>query len=246
MSKKHWIVPDWPVAARVRACTTTRQGGVSQGRYASMNPADHVGDDPLAVAQNRQLLQQRLELPAEPVWLQQVHGTTPVNAIESGPAPVADACWSQQAGVVCAVLTADCLPVLLCDQRGETIAAVHAGWRGLAAGVIEQTVAAMPVQADELLAWLGPAIGPRAYTVGDEVRDAFLSHQDQAGLAFKGEADGWKLDLYLLARQRLANCGVTAVYGGDRCTLSEPEDFFSYRRDGQTGRMASLIWLEKN
>ena len=246
MSKKHWIVPDWPVAARVRACTTTRQGGVSQDCYATMNPADHVGDDPLAVAQNRQLLQQQLELPAEPVWLQQVHGTTPVNAIECGPVPVADACWSQQAGVVCAVLTADCLPVLLCDQRGETIAAVHAGWRGLAAGVIEQTVAAMPVQADELLAWLGPAIGPRAYTVGDEVRDVFISHQDQAGLAFKGEADGWKLDLYLLARQRLANCGVTAVYGGDRCTLSEPEDFFSYRRDGQTGRMASLIWLDKN
>ena len=245
MAEKFWIVPDWPAAAHVRACTTTRKGGVSQAPYASMNLADHVGDDPLAVAQNRQRLQQRLELPGEPMWLQQVHGTTPVNAVESVAAPSADASWSQQAGVVCAVLTADCLPLLLCDQRGESIAAVHAGWRGLADGVIEQTVAAMPAQADELLAWLGPAIGPQAYTVGDEVRDVFLAHQDQAGLAFKDEADGWKLDLYLLARQRLAVCGVTAVYGGDRCTLSEPEDFFSYRRDGQTGRMASLIWLEQ-
>ena len=246
MSKRHWIVPDWPAAAHVRAVSTTRKGGVSQGCYASMNPADHVGDDPLAVAENRQRLQQRLELPAEPRWLQQVHGTTPVNAIESSPAPVADASWSQQAGVVCAVLTADCLPLLLCDQRGETIAAVHAGWRGLAAGVIEQTVAAMPAKADELLAWLGPAIGPRAYLVGDEVRDTFISHQDQAGLAFQRTAEGWKADLYLLARQRLAVCGVAAVYGGDRCTLSEPEEFFSYRRDGQTGRMASLIWLDES
>lgn len=244
MGEKRWIVPDWPAAAPVRACTTTRTGGVSQGCYASMNPADHVGDDPQAVAQNRQRLQQQLGLPAEPRWLQQVHGTMPVNALECGQAPIADASWSQQAGVVCAVLTADCLPLLLCDQRGESIAAVHAGWRGLAAGVIEQTVAAMPAQADELLAWLGPAIGPQAYLVGDEVRDAFISHQDQAGLAFQRATDGWKADLYLLARQRLAVCGVTAVYGGDRCTLSEPDDFFSYRRDGQTGRMASLIWLE--
>ena len=243
MSNKHWIAPDWPAAARVRAFTTTRAGGVSHGAYASMNLADHVGDDPLAVAQNRQRLQQQLELPGEPLWLQQVHGTTPVDAVECGPAPIADASWSQQTGVACAVLTADCLPVLLCDQRGETIAAVHAGWRGLAAGVIEQTVAAMPAQADELLAWLGPAIGPRVYLVGDEVRDAFVSHQDQAGLAFQRAAEGWKVNLYLLARQRLADCGVTAVYGGDRCTLSEPEEFFSYRRDGQTGRMASLIWL---
>jgi len=246
MDKKHWIVPDWPAVARVRAFTTTRTGGVSQGCYASMNLADHVGDDPLAVAQNRQRLQQQLELPAEPMWLQQVHGTTPVNAIESGPAPIADASWGQQAGVVCAVLTADCLPLLLCDQRGESIAAVHAGWRGLAAGVIEQTVAAMPARADELLAWLGPAIGPQAYLVGDEVRDTFISHQDQASLAFQRTTDGWKADLYLLARQRLTECGVTAVYGGDRCTLSEPEEFFSYRRDGQTGRMASLIWLENS
>jgi YfiH family protein len=211
-----------------------------------MNLADHVDDDPQAVAQNRQRLQQRLELPGEPMWLQQVHGTTPVNASECGPAPIADASWSQQPGVICAVLTADCLPLLLCDQRGESIAAVHAGWRGLAAGVIEQTVAAMPAKPNELLAWLGPAIGPQAYTVGDEVRDEFLSRHDQASLAFQGAANGWKADLYLLARQRLATCGVTAVYGGDRCTLSEPEDFFSYRRDGQTGRMASLIWLEQD
>ena len=244
MGAEYRIKPDWPAPAHVRAFTTTRKGGVSPGLFASMNLADHVGDDPAAVAQNRQRLQQSFELPEEPLWLQQVHGTTLVNAGECGSAPAADASWSCRAGVVCAVLTADCLPVLLCDQRGETIAAVHAGWRGLAAGVIEQTVRTMQVPAKNLLAWLGPAIGPRSYLVGNKVRDAFIAHQEQAGLAFQRAAEGWKADLYLLARQRLAECGVTAVYGGGRCTLREPEDFFSFRRDGKTGRMASLIWLE--
>ncbi|GMQ88546.1 MAG: peptidoglycan editing factor PgeF [Gammaproteobacteria bacterium] len=246
MSIERWIVPDWPVPAHVRAFTTTRQGGMSQGPYAHMNLADHVGDDPAAVAQNRKLLQQQLGLPGEPLWLQQVHGNTPVNALECGAAPVADASWCRQAGVVCAVLTADCLPLLMCDRRGETIAAVHAGWRGLAAGIIEQTVRRMQIPAENLLAWMGPAIGPQAYQVGDEVRDAFVSHQDQAGLAFQSTAEGWKADLYLLARQRLAECGVTAVYGGNHCTFREHENFFSFRRDGRTGRMASLIWLETN
>jgi len=246
MSIERWIVPDWPAPAHVRALTTTRKGGVSQGPYARMNLADHVGDDPAAVAQNRQRLQQQHELPGEPLWLQQVHGNTPVNALECGTAPAADASWCHQAGVVCAVLTADCLPILMCDRCGETIAAVHAGWRGLAAGVIGKTVRRMQVPAENLLAWLGPAIGPQAYQVGDEVRDAFISHQDRASLAFQRIADGWKADLYLLARQRLADCGVTAIYGGNHCTFREHEDFFSFRRDGATGRMASLIWLEKS
>ncbi len=246
MSIEHWIVPDWPVPAHVRALTTTRKGGVSQGPYACMNLADHVGDDPAAVAQNRQLLQQLLELPGEPLWLQQVHGSTPVNALECGPAPAADASWCHQAGVVCAVLTADCLPLLICDRRGESIAAVHAGWRGLEAGVIEQAVRAMQIPAENLLAWLGPAISQKAYLVGDEVRAAFVAHNPGAAAAFQSGPGGWQADLYELARQRLAGCGVTAVYGGNRCTLSEHEDFFSFRRDGKTGRMASLIWLEKS
>jgi YfiH family protein len=244
MSVEHWIVPDWPAPAHVRALTTTRKGGVSEGPYASMNPADHVWDAPAAVAQNRQRLQQLLELPGEPLWLQQVHGTMVVDAAKSSPSPVADASYAQRPGVVCAVLTADCLPVLLCDRRGKCIAAVHAGWRGLAAGIIEQTIAAMSVQADELLAWLGPAISPAAYPVGDEVRAAFVAHQPGAEVAFQPGPARWQADLYELARQRLAACGVAAVYGGEHCTSLEREAFFSYRRDGMTGRMASLIWLE--
>jgi len=244
MSVEQWIVPDWPAPAHVRALTTTRKGGVSEGPYASMNPADHVGDDPAAVVQNRQRLQQQLELPGEPLWLQQVHGTTVVDATKCGPSPVADASYAQRPGVVCAVLTADCLPVLLCDRRGKCIAAVHAGWRGLVAGVIEQTIAAMSMQADELLAWLGPAISSAAYPVGEEVRAAFVAHQPGAEVAFQPGPGCWQADLYELARQRLAACGVAAVYGGEHCTSLEREAFFSFRRDGTTGRMASLIWLE--
>jgi hypothetical protein len=241
----NWIVPDWPVAAPVRAITTTRQGGVSQGCYASMNPADHVDDEPLAVKANRQILQQALGLPAQPVWLRQVHGTVVVNAATVGGAPEADAAFCSQAGVVCAVLTADCLPVLLTDSAGQCVAAVHAGWRGLAAGVIEQAVRAMGRPGENLLAWLGPAIGPSAYRVGDEVRDAFMAHDPVAASAFRQGSDGaWFADLYRLARQRLADCGVTAVYGGGYCSFSDTERFYSYRRDGTTGRMATLIWLD--
>ena len=240
-----WIVPDWPVTAAVHAVTTTRQGGVSQGCYASMNPADHVDDDPAAVSANRKILQQVLELPAPPVWLQQVHGTAVVNAATVSGSVSADAAWSAQAGVVCAVLTADCLPVLLADDTGQCVAAVHAGWRGLLAGVIEQAVITMERPGERLLAWLGPAIGPAAFQVGDEVREAFMAHDLPAAGAFRPGPDGrWLADLYQLARQRLANCGVTAVYGGDYCSYTDAERFFSYRRDGVTGRMATLIWLD--
>jgi len=241
-----WIIPEWPVAAAVRAITTTRQGGVSQGRYASMNPAAHVDDDPAAVMTNRQTLQQALGLPGPPVWLQQVHGTEVVNAATAKGSPMADAAWCSQPGIVCAVLTADCLPVLLADTAGQCVAAIHAGWRGLAAGVIEQAVIAMGRPGETLLAWLGPAIGPLAFRVGDEVRDAFMVHDQEANGAFRQGSDGaWFADLYQLARQRLADCGVTAVYGGEYCSFTDPERFYSYRRDGATGRMATLIWLEE-
>ena len=243
-----WIIPDWPVAPQVRAVSTTRHGGCSCGPYTSMNPATHVGDDPAAVRANRKALQQVLRLPASPRWLQQVHGTTVLDAgepLEAGEVPVADAAWCSQPGVVCAVLTADCLPVLLCDVAGRHVAVVHAGWRGLAAGVIEQTIDAMQQPGETLLAWLGPAIGPDAYQVGDEVRDAFLAHNKQAATAFQPGPDGsWMADLYRLARQRLTERDVTALYGGHECCFTDAERFFSYRRDGVTGRMATLIWLE--
>ena len=243
-----WLVPDWPAASRVRAVCTTRHGGHSKGPYRSMNPADHVGDDPAAVLANRKTLQQVLQLSAEPRWLQQVHGTCVIDAaagVVPGLAAVADAACCSRPGVVCAVLTADCLPVLLCDRAGRQVAALHAGWRGLAAGIIEQTVAAMRLPGETMLAWLGPAIGPAAYQVGDEVRAAFVAHHAQAQTAFEPDpAGGWKADLYRLARQRLAECGVSAVYGGEECSFSDAQRFYSYRRDGVTGRMASLIWLQ--
>lgn len=239
-----WMVPDWPAPGRVRAVVTSRHGGVSRGAYASMNPADHVGDAPAAVACNRQRIQQWLQLPAAPSWLQQVHGTTVVDAAAPGGVLQADAAYACQPGVVCVVLTADCLPLLLCDRAGTRVAAAHAGWRGLAAGVIEQTVTALDRPAGELLAWLGPAIGPAAYRVGSEVRDAFVDHDAQAATAFNAASDGsWQADLYQLARLRLAGCGVRAVFGGNHCTFTESERFFSYRRDGVTGRIASLVWL---
>lgn len=239
-----WVKPDWPAPGRVRAVTTTRSGGVSRGAYASMNPADHVGDDPAAVAANRMRLQQVLGLPAPPVWLQQVHRTRVVDAASCTDTPEADGAWTCRTGVVCAVLTADCLPLLLCDRDGGCVAAVHAGWRGLEAGVIERAVAAMPVAGADLQAWLGPAISATAYIVGEEVRDAFLAHDPEAMAAFSPAAGGgWHADLYRLARQRLRACGVASVYGGAYCSYAEPGRFFSFRRDGVTGRMATLIWL---
>jgi YfiH family protein len=241
------IDPDWPAPPTVHALTTTRQGGVSRGVFSSMNPADHVGDEPQAVATNRDRLQQLLELPARPVWLQQVHGITVANAASVSNTPQADAAFTCSPGVVCAVLTADCLPLLLCDRAGECVAAVHAGWRGLAAGVIERAVDVLCRPGRELLAWLGPAISPAVYTVGGEVRDTFMAHDPRAVSAFTTQPDGgWYADLYHLARQRLEDRGVENVYGGGYCSYAEPERFFSYRRDGACGRMASLIWLSRS
>jgi YfiH family protein len=240
-----WLVPEWPVPPWVRACTTTRSGGISEGGYASLNLAEHVGDDPVCVTENRRRLFEALHLSAAPLWLRQMHGTTVVDAATVKPDCEADAAFVTRSGIACAVLTADCLPLLLCDSGGTRVAAVHAGWRGLLGGVIENSVRCLDCPGSRLLAWLGPAIGPGAFEVGDEVRDAFVAEDPQAAVAFRPSPAGrWLADIYELAWQRLARMHVTAVYGGHWCTVNDRERFYSYRRDGVTGRMASLIWLE--
>ncbi|WP_374336264.1 peptidoglycan editing factor PgeF [Leeia sp.] len=244
LTDSHLIRPDWAAPAHVRALVTTRQGGVSLPPFDSLNTATHVQDDPLRVAQNRQRL--AALLPAEPVWLNQVHGTTVVNLDESlACEPDADAAVSRSPAAVCVVQTADCLPVLFTDRQGTVVAAAHAGWRGLCAGVLEHTLAAMRVPGQDVLAWLGPAIGPQAFEVGDEVREAFLQHNAAADLAFQPHGAGkWWCDLYALARQRLQAVGVADISGGGLCTWHDQARFFSFRRDRVTGRMASLIWLD--
>ncbi len=246
MAEIELIRPDWPAPARVRAVATTRAGGVSAGAYASLNLGNHVADQPAHLASNRQRLLTAARLPAEPCWLEQVHGSE-VLWLPASTSPLrGDGAIVDRAGVVCGVLTADCLPVLLCDRAGTVVAAVHAGWRGLAAGIVAHAVAAFlraGVPAAELLAWLGPAIGQAAYEVGDEVRAALSGGVDEPG--WQPNARGrWQCDLYALARSRLAAAGVPAVYGGGFCTHSDGARFFSYRRDGQCGRQATLIWLE--
>lgn len=237
-----FIVPDWPAPAHVRALQTTRTGGCSPAPWASFNLGDHVGDDPARVAANRTAL--RRLLPGEPCWLRQVHGTVAVDVGKVAEMTAADAAWTARPGTVCAVMTADCLPVLFCDRAGTTVAAAHAGWRGLAAGVLEAAIVAMNVAPGELLAWLGPAIGPANFEVGDEVRAAFLARDPAAATAFATHGRGkWLADIYALAARRLVAAGVTAISGGDWCTLADQERFYSYRRDGVTGRMATLVWL---
>jgi YfiH family protein len=238
-----FIVPDWPAPEGVRALITTRAGGVSQGAYASLNLGDHVGDDRAAVAQNRARL--LVHLPDSPLWLRQVHGTDVADARSDRAGCQADASVTRETGRVLAVLTADCLPVLLADDAGGAVGLAHAGWRGLAAGVIERTVEALSVEPGRLIAYLGPAIGPTAFEVGDEVRDAFVAADAGACAAFVPGAPGkWLADLYLIARRRLERVGATRVFGGGFCTHREAGRFFSHRRDRVTGRMASLIWLE--
>lgn len=237
------LQPDWPAPPGVFSMMTTREGGVSRSPWGSFNLADHVDDDPAHVAENRAHLRQ--QVPAEPGWLKQVHGAT---VVENGSKLVeADAAFTRQPGSVCAVLTADCLPVLFCDRAGSVVAAAHAGWRGLAGGVLEATVAAMQVPPSEILVWMGAAIGPQAFEVGDEVRQAFVAPHPEAAVAFVPHPAAvpgkWLADIYQLARIRLNRVGVNALYGGGRCTFNEADRFFSYRRDGVTGRMASLIWL---
>ena len=241
---RQFIVPDWPAPANVHALSTMRGGGSGRGRYDSFNLATHVGDDAATVAANRRLLRQRL--PVASRWLQQVHGTRCIDVDVCGDDVEADAGFSRSADCACAVLTADCLPLLLCDDAGTVVAAAHAGWRGLAAGVIEATAAAMRTPGRNLVAWLGPAIGPQAFEVGDDVRDAFLRTDAGAAAAFAAHGKGkWLCDLYALARLRLARLGVERIGGGGFCTYTEDERFFSFRREGATGRMATLVWLER-
>jgi len=241
---EHCILPDWLAPKNVRALQTTRNGGFSLSPYASLNLGDHVGDNPLMVERNRMLMQPLL--PSEPVWLKQVHGTVVVDAGQTSCWPQADACITSKPGAVCVIMTADCLPVLLCNELGTVVGAAHAGWRGLCDGVIEQTVHSMNVPPQTLMAWLGPAIGPLAFEVGEEVRAAFVARQPEASEAFVPEANGkWLADLYLLARLRLSALGIKRVYGGGLCTYSDNERFFSYRREGTTGRMGTFIWIEK-
>jgi YfiH family protein len=238
--------PDWPAPPGVKSLMTRRMGGVSGPPWTSFNLGDHVGDDPAHVTANRARLRQLL--PAEPGWLNQVHSARVVE-LGHDPDRKADAAFSRQAGQVCAVLTADCLPVLFCDRSGSVVAAAHAGWRGLAEGILEATVAAMQAPPGEILAWMGAAIGPQAFEVGDEVRRAFVDRHPATAKAFVAQpasdaSPKWLADLYQLARVRLDHAGVQAVYGGGHCTFNEAESFYSYRRDGVTGRMAALIWLD--
>ena len=240
---KNWLAPDWPAPANVHAATTLRTGGVSCGAYASLNPALHVGDDADLVKQNRRLIKESLGLPSEPVWLDQIHSNRAVPAVITEPLQQADASYTAEPGVVCAVLTADCLPLLVCAADGSQVAAIHAGWRGLLAGVIGNTVSAM--QNSDFLVWLGPAISPDCFEVGAEVRDAFLQKSAAFTTAFKQHGNGkWLADIYQLARIELAMLGIDKIYGGGFCTVTEQERFYSYRRDKQTGRMATLIWRE--
>lgn len=245
MALPRLLTPNWPAPANVRAFVTTRVGGASRGRYGSFNLGAHVGDDAASVEANRRAVAAACRLPAEPVWLAQVHGTVVVDAATSSPGTQADGARTDRAGVVCAILTADCLPIFICNRRGSEVALLHAGWRGLAAGILEAGLRRMHSPPNELMVWLGPAIGPKAYEVGDEVRAALLAHDAQAASAFAPARRGkWRLDLYALARQRLTAQRVQSIHGGEYCTATQAELFFSHRRDGATGRMASLLWYE--
>jgi hypothetical protein len=243
MTSVTWIPADWPAPPGITGGTTCRGGGVSRNSCASLNLAAHVGDDERRVRVNRQRFVAACGLPNEPAWLTQVHGTTVVRAEDRGDLYGADAIVTESANRVCVILTADCLPVLFASADGREIGAAHAGWRGLCGGVLEATVAAFESRPSGLMAWFGPAISQRAFEVGDEVRDRFVSQDSAAAGCFDENPDGrWQADLYGLAGLRLRNVGVTKVYGGGRCTFGEPDAFFSYRRDGQCGRMATFVF----
>jgi polyphenol oxidase len=245
MSGLQHIEADWPAPKNVRAVATTRVGGVSVGPYTSLNLGAHVGDDECAVKENRQRVRTALGLEREPLWLNQVHGTAVVEAKAHDAPPTADASFSRSPDQACAVLTADCLPVLFCDHEGTRVAAAHAGWRGLAGGVLESALRAMDVAPDRVLAWLGPAIEQDMFEVGPEVREQFVARSADDAQAFSANVRGrWQADLYDLARRELARLGVTQVFGGGLRCYADRDRFFSYRRDGTTGRMATLVWMK--
>jgi len=240
----NWIKPDWPAPRNIHAAVTLRTGGISQGSFSSLNPALHVNDSPQSVAENRHIISTMLDLPSSPVWLEQIHSDRVVKA-EYSPQTLqqADASYTDQSKIVCSVLTADCLPVLLCSPDGTKIAAIHAGWRGLLAGIISNTVKAM--HTPDIMAWLGPAIGPECFEVGAEVKTAFVNKSSTFSDAFKlHHTDKFLADIYQLARIELASLGITQVYGGQFCTVTDQQRFYSFRRDGETGRMATLIWRD--
>jgi YfiH family protein len=244
-----WFEPDWPAPQGVRALSTLRgapaTGCASRAPYAWLNLGAHVGDDPAAVAENRRLLRSRAGLPAEPSWLAQVHGVAVADLDGAGSQGPADAAITRRVGKVCAILTADCLPIVFTTDTGDGVGAAHAGWRGLAAGVIGATVRAMAAQPERLIAWLGPAIGPEHFEVGAEVRDAFLKGDPGARDAFEANARGrFQADLAMLARRQLEDLGVNRIYGGGECTYARADRYFSHRRDGVTGRQATLVWRE--
>lgn len=252
MNKLQLLTPAWPAPARVHACITMRAGGSSHGHYASNNLALHVGDDPALVAANRSALVQLLDLKRNPQWLEQVHGKKIVQARADGLVRTADGCYTAEAGLACVIMTADCLPILICNRAGTQVAAVHAGWRGLAKGVVANALQCFAVPARELLAYLGPAISQSHFEVGVEVLEAFFKtarsarHSEQIASAFKPGRRPlhFHADIYALARAELQSLGVEEIYGGDFCTYADSERFYSYRRDKETGRMASLIWLD--
>ncbi len=239
-----WLTPEWPAPANVRALATTRIGGFSTGPFTGLNLAVHVDDDETTVARNRQWLREAAQLPSEPMWLQQVHGTHVWTGAAPATAPIADASVASVSGRVCAVLTADCLPVLLCDRAGTVVGAAHAGWRGLAGGVLNATIDAMQVDPSDVIAWFGPAIEQAAFEVGQEVFDQFTAREAAHTQCFqRNERGRWQADLYGLARGELARLGVRETYGGGFGTFGDAPRFYSYRREKRTGRMATLIWL---
>lgn len=240
----NWIKPDWPAPDNVHAATTLRTGGASRAKFASLNPALHVNDDPDSVNLNRKALSTMLDLPSAPIWLEQVHGTRVIKAEQNNTVlQQADASYTDQSKTVCTILTADCLPILLCNSDGSKVAAIHAGWRGLLAGIISHTVKAL--NTSQLMAWLGPAIGPECFEIGSEVQTAFIEKSIKNAVAFKPtNPDKFLADIYQLARIELASLGIKQVYGGDFCTVTDKQRFYSYRRDGETGRMATLIWRD--
>ena len=237
----NWLAADWPAPDFIKAGTTTRQGGVSKPPYHSFNIATHVGDDSALVEKNRSML----SVPNSPQWLEQIHSTRAVLLPNKETIPKADAAYTFDKNIVCSVMTADCLPLLITDTRGSCVAAIHAGWKGLCDGIIEATIEKLPVENDSLMVWLGPAIGPAVYEIGEEVYDAFTKNDIEAKKSFTEVSEQhWLFDIYGLAKLRLNRLGVKQIYGGDHCTLSEEEKFFSYRRDDVTGRMASMIWID--
>jgi len=241
----NYLIPNWPAPKNIHAYTTTRGGGVSQPPYNSFNLSTNVGDEISAVTANRTRLRQDLKLPNEPFWLNQAHTNNVITAKSQSDFPSADAAYTTQSNIVCVTLTADCLPILLCSKQGNLVAAIHAGWRGIVNGVIEATIKALPVAPQELIAWFGPAIGPTVFEVEEEVKEKFVATDPKAQQAFTSIVPNkYLLNLYLIGRQRLNNCEVSAIYGGEFCTYSAPEKFFSFRRHATTGRLASLIWRE--